>query len=249
MDESREEIPRISIDSLRDWHRMKTKFSKAVLEQFDQTIRQSGLESERASLLPHVQQVLIGCLFKSASPHRILLQFIDTTFEKAKLNVRINGKKFEELKDEDDGALATENLGLAHRDLSLDLNLDREVEPFDEALDRETWSLYNQRLQWDLELATKRRKRPQEVSDLLDNLFKVQDAALGELDKPVEEDEDRPDTSLPDGQLVVRLTSQSLTFVCRRYTRQDKRYILQGGGPIRGFTPGMLLSTCHPNGF
>ncbi|KAH9999016.1 hypothetical protein BJV77DRAFT_1179675 [Russula vinacea] len=207
MDESREEIPRISIDSLRDWHRMKTKFSKAVLEQFDQTIRQSGLESERASLLPHVQQ------------------FIDTTFEKAKLNVRINGKKFEELKDEDD------------------------VEPFDEALDRETWSLYNQRLQWDLELATKRRKRPQEVSDLLDNLFKVQDAALGELDKPVEEDEDRPDTSLPDGQLVVRLTSQSLTFVCRRYTRRDKRYILQGGGPIRGFTPGMLLSTCHPNGF
>jgi hypothetical protein len=84
---------------------------------------------------------------------------------------------------------------------------DREVEPFDEALDRETWSLYNQRLQWDLELATKRRKRPQEVADLLENLFKVQGATLGEPDQPVEEDEDRPDTSLPEGHLVFQLAS------------------------------------------
>lgn len=86
-------------------------------------------------------------------------------------------------------------------------NSDREVESFDEGLDRETWSLYNQRLQWDLELATKRRKRPQEVADLLEGLFKVQEDALEELDKPVEEDEDRPDASLPDGQLVVRLAA------------------------------------------
>ena len=82
------------------------------------------------------------------------------------------------------------------------MNSDREVEPFDEALDRETWSLYNQRLQWDLELATKRRNRPGEVVDLLENLFKVQDTALAELDKSAGEDEDRTDTSLPDGQLV-----------------------------------------------
>lgn len=171
--ESREDIPRISTDTLRDWHRIKANFSKAVLEQFDQSIRQSGLESERASLLPHVQQ------------------FIETTFEKAKLNVRINGKKFEDLKDEDD---------------------DREVEPFDEALDRETWSLYNQRLQWDLELATKRRNRPREVADLLENLFKVQDAALAELDKSVGEDEDRPDTSLPDEGILVE-TSETFSKV------------------------------------
>jgi hypothetical protein len=58
-------------------------------------------------------------------------------------------------------------------------------------------------LQWDLELATKRRQRPQQVVDVLENLFKVQEAALGELDKPVEEDEERPDTTLPDGELIV----------------------------------------------
>jgi hypothetical protein len=48
----------------------------------------------------------------------------------------------------------------------------------------------------------------------LENLFKVQDAALGELDKPVQEDEDRPDTSLPDGQFkFVQLAGQLLTFL------------------------------------
>ncbi|KAI9456222.1 hypothetical protein BJY52DRAFT_567919 [Lactarius psammicola] len=171
LDESREEIPRISIDSLRDWHRMKSNFNDAVCELFDQRIRQNGLESERASLLPHLQQ------------------FIDTTFEKAKPNVRINGKNFEEVKDGDD-----------------------EVEPFDEALDRETWSLYNERLQWDLELATKRRKRPQEVADLLENLFKAQDAVMGELDEPAEEEEDHLDPSLPD-ETILAETGDSFSNV------------------------------------
>lgn len=67
MDDSREDLPRISLDSLRDWHRIKSRFSKAVLEQFDQSIRQNGLESERASLLPHVQQVPIDSLSFQAS--------------------------------------------------------------------------------------------------------------------------------------------------------------------------------------
>ncbi|KAI9429884.1 hypothetical protein H4582DRAFT_2114087 [Lactarius indigo] len=76
--------------------------------------------------------------------------FIDTTFEKAEPNVRINGKNFEEVKDGDD------------------------------ALDRETWSLYNERLQWDLELATKRRKRPQET-------VKTQRGRIGRLKEAEEE--------------------------------------------------------------
>ena len=42
---------------------------------------------------------------KSAPPHTSF-QFIKTAFEKAKLNVRINGKKFEDLKEEDDGTLS-----------------------------------------------------------------------------------------------------------------------------------------------
>ena len=57
MDESREEMmQRISIDSLKDWHRMKSNFTYAVFDQFDQGIRQNKLESERATLLPYLQQ-------------------------------------------------------------------------------------------------------------------------------------------------------------------------------------------------
>lgn len=146
-----------------------------------------------------------SCHSTPALPDRAVdLQFIDTTFEKAKLNVRINGKKFEDLKDQDDGTFVTGDARGSVSWIEVVGVSDREAEPFDEALDRETWSLYNQRLQWDLELATKRRKRPQEVAELLENLFKVQEAALEELDRTVEEDdEDRPDASLPDGQLVV----------------------------------------------
>ena len=115
--------------------------------------------------------------------------------------MRINGKKFEEVNG-DDGTSSSKRDDLhAHADL----HLDREVEPFDEALDRETWSLYNQRLQWDLELATKRRKRPQEVADLFEYLFKAREAAIGDLDEPPEEEEGCPDRSLPDGQLFVQL--------------------------------------------
>jgi hypothetical protein len=59
MDESREDVPRISVDSLREWHRIKANVTKAALDQFDQRIRQSGLQLERAALLPDVQQVHI----------------------------------------------------------------------------------------------------------------------------------------------------------------------------------------------
>lgn len=59
MEESREEIPRISLDSLRQWHRIKANFTKVVLDQFDRRIRQNGLESDRAALLPSIQQVRV----------------------------------------------------------------------------------------------------------------------------------------------------------------------------------------------
>jgi hypothetical protein len=76
-EESREDIPRISIDTLRDWHRIKDNFSKAVLEQFDQTIRQAGLESERASLLPHVQQVPIDSSSQARTCSHIVAVYRD----------------------------------------------------------------------------------------------------------------------------------------------------------------------------
>ena len=48
------------------------------------------------------------------------------------------------------------------------------IEPFDEGLDRHIWFLSDQSLQWDGEIATKRRTEPQEVRRLVKELIVTQ---------------------------------------------------------------------------
>lgn len=50
------------------------------------------------------------------------------------------------------------------------------IEPFDEGLDRHIWSLSDQRLQWDGEIARKRREKPAEVQRLMQELLETQRA-------------------------------------------------------------------------
>lgn len=50
------------------------------------------------------------------------------------------------------------------------------MEPFDEGLDRHIWSLSDQSLQWDGEIAKKRREKPQEVHRLMKELLETQHA-------------------------------------------------------------------------
>jgi len=46
------------------------------------------------------------------------------------------------------------------------------------------------------------------VVDLLGNLLKVQEAVLGDVDQSIEEDEGRPDATLPDGEMVFLILWQ-----------------------------------------
>jgi len=48
------------------------------------------------------------------------------------------------------------------------------MEPFDEALDRRIWSLSDQRLKWDREIANKRQTLPKEVQVLIEDLLERQ---------------------------------------------------------------------------
>lgn len=48
------------------------------------------------------------------------------------------------------------------------------MDQFDEALDRRVWSLSDQRLKWDLEIALKRRGVPTEVEALMRDLISQQ---------------------------------------------------------------------------
>ena len=48
------------------------------------------------------------------------------------------------------------------------------MDPFDEGLDRLIWSLSDQSLQWDGEIATRRREKPREVHRLMKELIETQ---------------------------------------------------------------------------
>ncbi|OAX33582.1 hypothetical protein K503DRAFT_700176 [Rhizopogon vinicolor AM-OR11-026] len=79
-------------------------------------------------------------------PH--MNQFLDTLFAITRPNLRINGRTTEEPPEDDE-----------------------EMEPFDEALDRHIWSLSDQRLKWDREIAGRRRTRPMEIEALVQEIY------------------------------------------------------------------------------
>lgn len=55
------------------------------------------------------------------------------------------------------------------------------MEPFDEALDRHIWSLSDQRLKWDREVAGRRRTRPTEIEALVQEIYNQhRDVDLGD---------------------------------------------------------------------
>ncbi|KAF8163127.1 hypothetical protein B0H34DRAFT_308731 [Crassisporium funariophilum] len=85
-------------------------------------------------------------------------QFIERTFTIAQPNLRVNGQNFE----------------------SLDEN-GREMEAFDETLDRRIWSLADTRLQWHKRIAETRRAIPTEIESTVSTLLERH----GELDSKI----------------------------------------------------------------
>lgn len=75
------------------------------------------------------------------------------------------------------------------------------IEPFDEGLDRHIWSLSDQRLQWDGEIARKRREKPREVHRLMKELLETHQA-VDEMEREeydaieLAEGEEEPDCEL-----------------------------------------------------
>ncbi|EJF62559.1 hypothetical protein DICSQDRAFT_57486 [Dichomitus squalens LYAD-421 SS1] len=137
VDSQREEIPRISVETLDDWRRIKRNYTIAALTALDEQLSGNGSAEDRQVLLAHL--------------HR----FIDRTFEMARRNVRVNGQNLEDLNEDE-----------------------VDTEPFDEGFDRHIWSLSDQSLRWDLQIARERRTRPEEIEKQMRDLL----AAQKELD-------------------------------------------------------------------
>ncbi|KAF8078215.1 hypothetical protein FPV67DRAFT_1686775 [Lyophyllum atratum] len=81
--DSREDLPRVSMGSVQDWHRLKANYKTAALASLDEHILSHGLTTERDTLVAHTNQ------------------FIDRTFQMAQPNLRINGQNYEML-DQDE---------------------------------------------------------------------------------------------------------------------------------------------------
>ncbi|KAH9923999.1 uncharacterized protein BXZ73DRAFT_91389 [Epithele typhae] len=154
-DSQREELPRISVETLDDWRRMKRNYTLAALAALDEQLGSNPSDKDRKVLAAHV--------------HR----FIDRTFEMARPNVRVNGQNLEDLQ-EDEGESA-----------------------FDEGFDRHIWSLADQSLRWDLQIARERRTKPEEIEKQMRELLASQKELDGE-EAAALEDVANVDVSIPD---------------------------------------------------
>ncbi|KAI0710445.1 hypothetical protein C8T65DRAFT_648385 [Cerioporus squamosus] len=133
MDSQREDIPRVSVETLDDWRRIKRNYTLAALTALEEQLSGNNSAEDRQVLLAHL--------------HR----FIDKTFEMARRNVRVNGQNLEDLNEDE-----------------------VDTEPFDEGFDRHIWSLSDQSLRWDLQIAQERRTKPEEIETQLKELLASQ---------------------------------------------------------------------------
>ena len=98
----------------------------------------------------------------------------------ARPNVRVNGQNLEDLNEDEVGVFARALL-LEYPltpSLSIRTNHASDTEPFDEGFDRHIWSLSDQSLRWDLQIAKERRTKPEEIEKQMRELL----AAQQELD-------------------------------------------------------------------
>jgi len=104
--DQREDASRVSVDTLTDWQRVKTNFTDVALAQLELRIASSGLTLERDAILFHLKKVI-----KRVHTHFVIIlnlqlllsQFIDATFKIAQPNLRVNGRNFEELDENEEG--------------------------------------------------------------------------------------------------------------------------------------------------
>lgn len=163
---SRDDLPRVSVDSVHDWQRISDNVSAAALILLETRLQATGSSDKRDVLRPHIEQVHPS--LPRLSPSLTQRKFVHRLLNISKLNLRINGRNFSEYGDDERGQLAS-RLARSHR-----LIHRPDTELFDEALDRRVWSLSDQRLNWDLVIALKRRAVPSDVENVIQDVVAKQ---------------------------------------------------------------------------
>lgn len=55
--DDREDLPRISVDSIQEWRRIKSNYLSAAIAQLDEQLEASGRIAERETFLAHLTEV------------------------------------------------------------------------------------------------------------------------------------------------------------------------------------------------
>jgi hypothetical protein len=56
-EDTREDFPRVSVDTFPDWRRIEGNYRRAALEELEAQIAENGLESERDAMVVHLNKV------------------------------------------------------------------------------------------------------------------------------------------------------------------------------------------------
>lgn len=96
-----------------------------------------------------------------------------------------------------------------------------DTDQFDEALDRRVWSLSDQRLKWDLEIALKRRNTPNDVETLVRDLLKSQQEADANSPsaRPIDMDNEMEIDDENEGLSHLFVFARFLSFLLTPYRR------------------------------
>ncbi|KAF8894388.1 hypothetical protein BD779DRAFT_1500776 [Infundibulicybe gibba] len=77
MNSIREDLPRVSIDSIQNWEHVKSRYAQAILTKLETELSATGTLEERAALLAHINE------------------YIESTWSIARPNLRVNGQNLE----------------------------------------------------------------------------------------------------------------------------------------------------------
>jgi len=66
---AREEVQRVSIDTVSDWKRIRSNFSSAAFDTLDEILESSGSSVDKDTLLPHIDQVWLYLVLGLCGAH------------------------------------------------------------------------------------------------------------------------------------------------------------------------------------
>ena len=162
----RDDLPRISVDSFQDLARVRESFNEVVIAALDAKLAERGMSYHREAFLQHIRRVSTTKIFITPFP-LILVSFLMCLWQKRSL---ICGSMVEI----STSTTKVNKVGFAVSSVGFPVKICVDTDQFDESLDRRVWSLSDQRLKWDLEIAKKRRTIPMEVENLMSDLLAKQ---------------------------------------------------------------------------